>query len=165
MDGPVIRKKACPKCGLLRNDVDFLPRRAVCKKCYSRTSVSRSRTLEGKEVRRFIRRRYNHSSCGRAVNLNRSKRLLGSDAYKARYSLCNAVRQGRILRPNKCSVSFLGDCAERVEGHHWKGYEKVFWLDVLWLCKHHHAIFERLSVLKETYFKMDRMKCVCGDFI
>ena len=31
----------------------------------------------------------------------------------------------------------------KISGHHWHGYDRVHWLDVLWLCNECHTWHER----------------------
>lgn len=54
---------------------------------------------------------------------------------KARSAISNALRLGKIIKPIKCQAC---GCVEKLEAHHWKGYEKEHWLDVQWLCHKHH---------------------------
>lgn len=46
-----------------------------------------------------------------------------------------ALRRGKITK-GACSER-SGECGGRIEGHH-RSYAKEHWLDVVWLCKHHH---------------------------
>lgn len=55
---------------------------------------------------------------------------------KARTAISNALRLGKITKPNYCEIS---GCKEtRLEAHHWKGYDPKHWLNVKWLCHNHH---------------------------
>ena len=45
-----------------------------------------------------------------------------------------ALREGTIIRPNKCSID-NENCRGHIEGHH-EDYDKP--LDVEWLCRFHH---------------------------
>jgi hypothetical protein len=49
----------------------------------------------------------------------------------ARAAVKRAVADGRLIRPNTCSK-----CPNSgpIEAHHYRGYEKEFWLVVEWLC-------------------------------
>lgn len=53
---------------------------------------------------------------------------------KARASLNVALLAGEVQRQSceKCGK-------EKVEAHHYKGYERKYWLEVQWLCKKHHV--------------------------
>jgi hypothetical protein len=57
----------------------------------------------------------------------------------ARKYLAIAISRGKMIR-ERCEV--CGD--PKTEGHHHKGYEREFWLDVRWLCKKHHDEAERI---------------------
>ncbi len=60
--------------------------------------------------------------------------------YRARNALNTAIYRGKLIR-KPCEV--CGD--SKTEGHHHKGYEREFWLDVRWLCKRHHDEAERVE--------------------
>lgn len=55
---------------------------------------------------------------------------------KARRALSNAIRDGRVYRPDHCA-----HCGKHCtpDGHH-HSYEEPYWLDVLWLCKPCHGL-------------------------
>lgn len=61
----------------------------------------------------------------------------------ARNAVGLAVRRGS-LKKQSCSV-----CENpKVEAHHYKGYKKGNWLDIIWFCnKHHNQEHERLRRL------------------
>jgi hypothetical protein len=59
---------------------------------------------------------------------------------KARGAISNALHLGKMVRPNNCQIC---GAAEKLEAHHWRGYEKEHWLDVQWLCHAHHLEAER----------------------
>jgi len=60
---------------------------------------------------------------------------------KARSALDNAVRLGKIARPNICQICGV---ITKPEAHHWQGYDPDHWLDVQWLCHQHHLEADRL---------------------
>lgn len=65
----------------------------------------------------------------------RKKRVINIK-HKANYTLRNAVKSGKIIKPNKCEII---DCNEtKIYGHHHLGYNKENWLNVQWLCSKHH---------------------------
>ena len=60
--------------------------------------------------------------------------------YRARYAVNNALRRGKLVRPDVCDNCRGGP---RLEAHHHNGYENK--LDVRWLCRicheaEHHPI-------------------------
>lgn len=62
---------------------------------------------------------------------------------KARIALNYAVKNGKIKKGN---CEFLAEsCKGRIEGHHYKGYEKKHYFDIKWLCKKHHRIVDKLT--------------------
>lgn len=67
-----------------------------------------------------------------ARNRARLHNLRNPDKYKARYTLRNAIVDGKVLKPKTCS---LCNSAKRIQAHH-HDYSKP--LDVVWLCYTHH---------------------------
>jgi len=61
---------------------------------------------------------------------------LGSNPLKkyCQNRLTNAVRDGRLINPDKCDCCGIEG---KVEGHHWN-YTEINSLDVFWLCKSCH---------------------------
>jgi len=59
---------------------------------------------------------------------------------QARRAVSRAIKRGKLIRPGICLR-----CAEtkNIQGHHYKGYKKENWLDIIWLCpKCHHEEHE-----------------------
>lgn len=56
--------------------------------------------------------------------------------FAARIAVNDAVKEGRIVRPDTCSS--CSKASQYIEGHHHKGYAKPYELDVVWLCKKCH---------------------------
>mgnify|MGYP001187615889 CR=1 FL=1 len=60
---------------------------------------------------------------------------------KARYYVHNAIRDGKLIKPNYCSRCLTKDWGKKrsmIESHHYKGYEPQNWLSVQWLCTNCH---------------------------
>jgi len=51
---------------------------------------------------------------------------------KAKVAFDYAIRNGKLIRPERCSNP-LCNCECKPEGHHWS-YEEENWLDVIWSC-------------------------------
>jgi len=70
------------------------------------------------------------------------QRLRHPDRVGARTALVHAIKKGLLAR---------GPCAEcgavPAHGHHHRGYEPDFWLDVIWLCRTHHGKAHRMVVV------------------
>lgn len=60
----------------------------------------------------------------------------------ARYALRNAIRRGEIVKPTTCSNCLEIKKSNKIQGHHHKGYEKQYHLDVIWLCDDCHKKHE-----------------------
>lgn len=53
----------------------------------------------------------------------------------ARYAVRMAVKRGTLTRES-CSASGCSNI--KTHAHHYAGYAKEHWLDVVWLCQEHH---------------------------
>lgn len=61
---------------------------------------------------------------------------------KARQVLNNAVRDGKILRPESC---IRCNSTRRIQGHHYLGYAPEHHFDVMWFCESCHKTIHRLE--------------------
>ena len=57
-------------------------------------------------------------------------------AEKARARVHQAVKSGKLVRPDECEQAGDGECTGPIEGHH-ADYARP--LDVQWLCRRHHG--------------------------
>lgn len=112
--------RVCIKCGLSKPDTEFHKSshdpnefRGACKLCYKDQCRRYAKTAAGK------------LSKGKT---NTKQRVDKPVKYKARYTLTNAVRDGKIMKPKDCERCGKGG---QIDGHH-HDYSKP--LDVNWLC-------------------------------
>ena len=96
-----------------------------------------SRSTRGREVNNVAKRRYyykHHDVCLARMKLHRQ---INAAKYIARYTISNAVKLGKVTRPNTCSA-----CNKpcNVHAHH-DNYSKP--LDVRWLCRKCHGRIHR----------------------
>ena len=59
----------------------------------------------------------------------------GSRVY-ARVMMNRALKNGTLIRASKCEICFI---ETKTAGHHHKGYDEEFALDVQWLCTKCHS--------------------------
>jgi hypothetical protein len=133
--------KVCSSCKVEKSKSDFQVRReskdgltASCKACLK----IRDRNREN-ESRRQKRREYQKTEAGKQAH----KRAM--DAYHKRYPMKyvshiitgNAIRDGKLIQANECSVC---KSTEKIEGHH-DDYTKP--LEVRWLCESCHKEWHR----------------------
>lgn len=146
--------KTCFKCGAEKPLTDFYKHKGMkdgrvnkCKEC-NKNDVRENRAenveyYRGYDAKRYkddpkVRARharYQKTEAGRASAAKSRGKWLANNADKraAHVILGNAVRDGRVDRPDTCS-----ECgsAGRIEGHH-EDYTKP--LDVIWLCRNCHT--------------------------
>lgn len=56
--------------------------------------------------------------------------------YQARHAVYGALRYGKITKPSICEL--CNKESKSIEAHHYMGYEKEHWLDIVWVCKECH---------------------------
>ena len=154
--------KFCPKCKLLKNKEEFGKLKSSkdsfsywCKKCLrekmnswianNREKVNRNaakyrRTEKGKATKK---RYYNSEKGQQAYRRYNYKR---TNQTQARRAVNHAVQDGKLQKVNtQTCIMNTKDCEGRMEYHHYKGYDKKFWLDVIPLCRKHHCIIEGIN--------------------
>jgi hypothetical protein len=72
---------------------------------------------------------------GKGVEVQKKRHAKHPLNRKARGAVSSALNTGRLIKPERCDVC---NKKEKLQAHHWKGYEKEFWLDVQWLCHSDH---------------------------
>lgn len=158
--------KSCFKCGAEKPLTEFYKHHKMadghlnkCKECTKKDSTeNRVNNLE--TVRKYDRDRPNREQRNKE-RVERARRdyqkspekfrerqqhyrWLEPHKYRARSSVLNAVRDGRLLRPDSCEK-----CSKVCvpEGHHWS-YDKQHWLDVEWVCSScHHLLHSDVDFL------------------
>ena len=122
--------KHCFKCETVKSLDDFYKhpemadgRLGKCKEC-AKVDVRTNRELRVEYYRDYDRRRGNRQG----PNYMRAYNERHPEKYKARNAVNNALRDGRLKRPNECQ-----SCGEetKLHGHH-EDYSKP--LEVWWLC-------------------------------
>jgi len=85
---------------------------------------------------------YRDSSDGQKVmrRAHAKEKVKHADKIVARYYLANALRDGKINKPDRCEK-----CGREssIQGHHYNGYDLAHSLDVLWLCPECHVAEHR----------------------
>lgn len=93
--------------------------------------------------------------CCEKIVKERPKKQFRRAQNLARIEVYKAVRNGTLEKKDKCEVC---ESADRVQSHHWHGYNKDRWLDVLWLCQQCHTYHERvlrdcgITIYKGQYY-------------
>ena len=135
--------KKCFKCGVPKERSEFYahPRMAdgligKCKKCNKQdNNQNRAKKLE--YYREYDRERYSNDPIRHEYNDKKSaeSRKKHPSHSRAHCAVARAVKNGRLLRPNKCSVC---DAEGKLHAHH-DSYLKEDYLKVTWLCTPCHS--------------------------
>ena len=139
--------KACKECGAEKPLSDFYKAAGAidghfgkCKECI-KSGVRRNRAANIEYYRKYDRERSKSSGRRERLAMNTSvSRANDPDKYRARTAVGNAIRDGRLVKPDRCSE--CGDSGV-IHGHH-EDYTKP--LEVLWLCVPCHSARHKASV-------------------
>lgn len=117
--------KICSKCNEAKDESEFSlvlcrGKRVVSAKCKNYS------TGKGKQIRNENSRKYRRTNEGRTKERARSK-------------VNQAIKEGLLINPHKCSIC---DKSGYIEAHH-EDYTKP--LDVIWLCKNCHENIHHLN--------------------
>ena len=136
-----IAQKYCSKCGIehqKQKDWEY----EHSKKCIEWRRKN-DRSIQGKE--RY--KRYRNTEKYRKYSQQRYWSV-SENIRKAHYYVHNAIRDGKLVRPEfceKCGIEDWGKKRTMIESHHYKGYEAEYWLTVQWLCTNCHKKAEKES--------------------
>jgi len=148
--------KTCSKCSKEKPLTEFPLRKhssrdgyyAYCKRCRQdwlnawRITASGSKSIKNSRSKETWKQ--NHLQ---AAKRHQSKY---PDRRRARYMVVNAVRSGRLIKPDACEKCLR---VRKVQSHHHLGYSLEHALDVQWLCIrcHREADGFILSSLQNTF--------------
>ncbi len=136
-----VQSKACTQCGTVKAAAEFFSRSAsvdglqpCCKECDSR--VRSQRYDENWDREKENRQRYssNPQQKKKSLESNRKYRQRNPQKTSAHNAVNNALRDGKIVRPDSCSD--CGLATRDLEAHH-EDYSRP--LDVKWLCTRCHG--------------------------
>lgn len=149
--------KTCTDCGLDKPQNEFPWRRdsnsyrGYCKICQTirnstywhqnKTRLSSKnrkwRIVNAKELS-CRKRVYAKSARGRDVQRkgNRKWYQANKERYGAWSAVKRAVRKGILIKPLFCTKCMRTDL--RIDAHHYAGYDKSNWLNIVWLCSACH---------------------------
>lgn len=159
--------KVCFKCNIEQPYTEFYKHKAMgdgylnkCKSC-TKSDANKHREDNIEKIRDYDRNRpnkserakqsgeYHRTEKGAAVHLksNQNYRAKFPERYKARTAVGNAIRDGRLSRPNHCEV-----CKKicKPNGHH-DDYAKP--LNVRWLCVPCHIEFH--TFMRELFRNLE----------
>lgn len=141
--------KVCFKCGEMKAIDDFYRHPGMsdgrlnkCKEC-TRADVRNNRLRRRAYYNEYDRRRFQDNPKRRAETIERSLSYKdrSPQKYRAHYAVSNAVRDGRLHKPDICERCQCPP-AIRLEAHH-HDYNKP--LDVAWLCTDCHSEAHQLA--------------------
>lgn len=150
-----VMTKKCKVCGATDEAAEFYARvNTRCKECH-KAKVRENRSANAERYRAYdaqrfqndprVRerhRKYLSTEAGKEATRRSREKWLAQDPQRraAHVILGNAVRDGRVQKPNCCSVC---GSTGRIQGHH---PDYAYPLDVIWLCpKCHYEEHRRLK--------------------
>ena len=77
------------------------------------------------------------------------------EKWAARAAVFRAVKKVKIIKPGYCDNANCME-TEGLEAHHYNGYAKKNWLDVIYLCKKHHI--EAHEIIGNIYENPELLK-------
>ena len=170
----------CKVCGVTSDAAEFYKGvNTRCKECHKqkvrenrREKADYYRTYDAHRYRtdpkvKSRHRRYQATEAGKAsIRASREKWLLENAGKRAAHVILNnAVRDGRVLKPDTCQTCGAPGCT--IHGHH-QDYTKP--LDVKWVCSLCHVAIhrkedERLSALHEAAINFDSTPKPRGKYV
>lgn len=152
--------KTCSKCKIPKTLSEFAPRndrpcayQSHCRECQRLYSA----TPRGQEnIRRALirfnnsdhgkirRKEYRQTKAGKhsAIISGAKQRIKYPNKASARCAIGNAIKQGYIPSPTTLKCHYCPKQAEQY--HHWHGYAKEYWLDVVPACRKCHIHIHRV---------------------
>lgn len=149
--------KQCFKCGNVKPLADFYKHKKMsdghvnkCKEC-NKSDVKANRDLKSEYYKKYDawrfkndprvidrHKRYQSSEAGKVAMTAAKDKWITNNPEKraAQVILCNAVRDGRVIKPLKCSKCDKFTTSRRLHAHH-HDYTKP--VDVTWLCAMCHS--------------------------
>ena len=172
--------KRCPRCGIEKPFDCFVKNRqkkdgyyTYCKPCkysyqnqknelhtenrkkyfeeYYRINADKKREYSKQKYHSIKQNLNSYSKFRIRANLSlKISREKNPNHRKAQYTANNAIRSGKLIRPNTCSSCFR-EC--KPEAHH-DSYDESQWLSVRWLCRSCHAAHHRKYPEQKTENKL-----------
>lgn len=157
-------EKRCPKCGITKSANEFPRNRSrpdglngYCKPCQAAHNenwrkrnpekiavAGAKRRASNKERFASVARRWRKENPQRVAEYRKARRRRDANKVKARDQLAQAVRSGRVQKPERCESC---DQQAELQGHH-EDYSKP--LDVAWLCEPcHRVVHGRLLLIDQ----------------
>jgi DNA-directed RNA polymerase subunit M/transcription elongation factor TFIIS len=137
--------KECSKCKKKKSIKNFYPDengkdgyRSQCKKCFSEYAIS----YQGVNGNKYIKKYHKSEKGKKSINkASRKSYINNKEKWITRAKTHLAIKNGIIIKPNKCEV-----CEKKVSGHalqaHHIDYTKP--LEVIFLCYSCHAEADKL---------------------
>lgn len=130
--------KSCTKCHQKKDLMEFYKNKPSrdghlnkCKTCCKKYCQT--------EKDRANHKRFDQSEKGKARN--KRFNICHPNRKKATHAVSNAIRAGRLPRPDSLLCHYCPVQAQ--EYHHWHGYEPEHWLDVIPVCIECHYKYKR----------------------
>lgn len=139
--------KLCPKCGVVKSIDEFGSNKShndghatYCIPCNRKYSREYNRTY--RQEGHYDATRFYTPWSDEKKEKRRQYEKSNPLKYHARKALSKAIERGKIIPPDQCS-----ECGKygKVQGHHHNGYEKAYWLDVVFICAKCHGKYKMIE--------------------
>lgn len=117
----------------------------ICRRLNSKTYYHKRGGKELKRIR-HVEHRNEHIEGMRKYGKGKKRKIpYNPTTAPAKIALSRAVKKGIIQRPDACSQC---GATGKIEAHHHNGYDKIHYLDVVWLCRSCHDLIEHPEFAK-----------------
>ena len=116
------------------------------KQARRRAEQQRAKTEKRKMAQTKYNKKYRRTENGKAIQAEALKRYAQKhpERLKAKRAVENAIKAGKLPRPDTFQCSYCPKQAEQY--HHHKGYAQKHWLDVIPMCFLCHRTLPRLAI-------------------
>ena len=135
--------KIVKKCPICNKDFDCLAankRKWCSRKCFGISETKRGFNIKDiRKYERIKRKKYYRENSDIVKRIVKKSALKYKEKVLARVKVNEAIRTGKLVKPNECSVCYQQEM--RIVGHH-PDYSKP--LEVIWLCDVCHKAIHKI---------------------
>lgn len=132
-----IISKRCSHCKEIKPIKDFTKLHNGKLGCHNQCKICKSEWAKSDKAK-LHKKIYQQSQRGKDARYlaTRNHRINNPEKAKARHAIEYAIHAGKLCGPKTLACYYCPKPAEQY--HHWHGYDKKYWLDVVPVCKKCH---------------------------